>query len=142
MLRWSRSGPWLTIRIISVHGCVDITLLKKRVLQCWIVSHCLCEPHHLNRRLTVASSCVSALLPWRKSHLVRGPQNWKLFGRATIYLFGSKDNAHCPPFFSLSYQYAPLGMQHLYTFPLVDLILPVLERLRQGGLSLILVVVR
>lgn len=75
-------------------------------------------------------------------------QIWDRFGRAEVDLFASRANTHCPLFFSITDINAPLGMDALahtwpntllYAFPPVEMILSVLERVRQQGLSLILV---
>ncbi|XP_062409095.1 uncharacterized protein LOC134100063 [Sardina pilchardus] len=73
---------------------------------------------------------------------------WARFGRAEIDLFASKENTHCELFFSILDWDAPLGtdaLAHtwpnvlLYAFPPVHLVPNVLARVRDGGLTLILV---
>ncbi|XP_038153414.1 uncharacterized protein LOC119791417 [Cyprinodon tularosa] len=75
-------------------------------------------------------------------------QIWQRYGRAAVDLFASWENTHCPLFFSLSDPDAPLGMDALahpwpdallYAFPPLSLISPTLVRVREQGLSLILV---
>lgn len=84
-------------------------------------------------------------------HPVVVAQIWDCFGRAEVDLFASRANTHCPLFFSMTDSNAPLGMDalahpwpntFLYAFPPVEMILPVLESVRQQGLSLILVAPR
>lgn len=75
-------------------------------------------------------------------------QIWIRFGRAAVDLFASAENAHCPLFFSLHDQRAPLGVDALahewprmllYAFPPLALISPTLLRVRERRLSLILI---
>ena len=84
---------------------------------------------------------------WRLHPLVVA-QIWTHFGRAEVDLFAARVNTHCLLFFSMKDSDAPLGVDALahpwsntllYAFPPVELIPPVLERVRQQGLSLILV---
>ena len=74
-------------------------------------------------------------------------QLWEKFGRASVDLFASRENALCPLFFSLTSD-APLGIdalahpwpnELLYAFPPIALITQVLARVREGGLSMILI---
>jgi hypothetical protein len=76
---------------------------------------------------------------------------WMRFGRASVDLFASRENYHCPMFFSLRDMDAPLGIDALahpwprvllYAFPPLCLILPTLARVREQGLSLILIAPR
>ncbi|XP_058634818.1 uncharacterized protein LOC131542294 [Onychostoma macrolepis] len=76
---------------------------------------------------------------------------WMRFGRASIDLFASRENYHCPMFFSLRDMDAPLGVDALahpwprvplYAFPPLCLIIPTLARVREQGLSLILIAPR
>ncbi|GAA6106201.1 uncharacterized protein LOC113086839, partial [Tachysurus ichikawai] len=62
---------------------------------------------------------------------------WKRFGQTAVDLFASCENAHCPMFFSLREEDAPLGVDALahpwpsallYTFPPLCLISPTLAR--------------
>ncbi|KAL0148646.1 hypothetical protein M9458_056086, partial [Cirrhinus mrigala] len=71
-------------------------------------------------------------------------QLWKRFGRAAIDLFASCENSHCPLFFSLARDGAPMGVDALahswpnvllYTFPPLSLIIPTLRRVREYGHS-------
>ena len=75
---------------------------------------------------------------------------WQRFGTAQVDLFASRENTHCRWWFSLSPRdLPPLGVDALahtpwprallYAFPPLQLILPLLERVRQERLSLILV---
>ncbi len=73
------------------------------------------------------------------------------FGQAAVDLFASRENAHCPMFFSLQDEYAPLDMDALahpwpnallYAFPPLHLIMPTLVRVREQRLSLILIAPR
>ncbi|XP_074467365.1 uncharacterized protein LOC141752970 [Sebastes fasciatus] len=78
-------------------------------------------------------------------------QVWQKYGRAAVDLFASQENAHCRLFFSLSDVNAPLGVDALahswpnvllYAFPPLSLISPTLARVREQGLSLILIAPR
>ncbi|XP_075948231.1 uncharacterized protein LOC142950206 [Anarhichas minor] len=78
-------------------------------------------------------------------------QVWQKYGQADVDLFASRENAHCPRFFSLSDVNAPLGVDALahswpnmllYAFPPLSLISPTLTRVREQGLSLILIAPR
>ncbi|XP_028306693.1 uncharacterized protein LOC114465708 [Gouania willdenowi] len=109
---------------------------------------------HVPGRLNLGADLLSRGGPlvreWRLHPLVVA-QIWVRFGRAEVDLFASRANAHCPLFFSITDHNAPLGMDALahpwpnmllYAFPPVEMILPVLERVRRQGLSLILVAPR
>ncbi|XP_047660031.1 uncharacterized protein LOC113647231 [Tachysurus fulvidraco] len=76
---------------------------------------------------------------------------WERFGQAAVDLFASRENAHCPMFFSLRDEDAPLGVDALahpwpsallYAFPPLCLISPTLARVAVQGLSLILIAPR
>lgn len=78
-------------------------------------------------------------------------QVWERYGRATVDLFASAENAQCPLFFSLTGQSAPMGLDALahewprvllYAFPPLELITPTLARVRERGLTLILIAPR
>ncbi|XP_041840350.1 uncharacterized protein LOC121639256 [Melanotaenia boesemani] len=78
-------------------------------------------------------------------------QIWRRYGQADVDLFASQENTHCPLFFSLSDVSAPLGVDVLahqwpdvllYAFPPLSLISPTLARVREQGLTLILVAPR
>ena len=75
-------------------------------------------------------------------------QIWARYGRATVDLFASRENAQCARFFSLSDVDAPLGIdalahtwppELLYAFPPLTLIFPTLSRVREFGHSLVLI---
>ncbi|KAI2645853.1 Transposon Ty3-G Gag-Pol polyprotein [Labeo rohita] len=75
-------------------------------------------------------------------------QLWKRFGRAAVDLFASRENSHCPLFFSLARDGAPMGVDALahqwpnvllYAFPPLSLIIPTLRRVREYGHSVILI---
>ncbi|XP_076155099.1 uncharacterized protein LOC143138537 [Alosa pseudoharengus] len=75
-------------------------------------------------------------------------QIWERYGKATVDLFASHENAQCPLFFSLKDADAPLGVDALtqpwpnallYAFPPLSLISPALARVREHGLSLLLI---
>lgn len=77
-------------------------------------------------------------------------QIWRVYGQAEVDLFASQHTTHCPLWFSLT-QPAPLGLDamvqawprlRLYAFPPVALLPGVLERIRQDGISLLLVAPR
>ncbi len=58
---------------------------------------------------------------------------WKIFGRARVDLFASKDNSHCPIFFirstdALAHEWPSLP---LYAFPPVALLPQILRRVRE-----------
>lgn len=75
-------------------------------------------------------------------------QIWQKYGQAAVDLFASQENTKCPLYFSLVDAGAPLGVDALahpwpdvllYAFPPISLILPTLARVREQGLSLILI---
>lgn len=78
-------------------------------------------------------------------------QVWQKYGQADVDLFASRENTQCPQFFSLADANAPLGMDALahswpnvllYAFPPLSLISPTLDRVREQGLTLILIAPR
>lgn len=78
-------------------------------------------------------------------------QIWSQFGQASVDIYATVENAQCPLFFSLHDQGAPLGVDALahrwpktllYAFPPIALIPPTLARVREGGLSMILIAPR
>ncbi|XP_066524828.1 uncharacterized protein [Hoplias malabaricus] len=134
-------------------GTRSLPLLKlSQTLLLWSSLHLLSLrathiPGHLNLGADLLSRGGPSAREWRISPLV-AMQIWDRFGRANVDLFASRENAHCPLFFSLTDHSAPLGVDALahpwpntllYAFPPVALILPTLERVCQGNLSLILV---
>ncbi|XP_049331019.1 uncharacterized protein LOC125799099 [Astyanax mexicanus] len=73
---------------------------------------------------------------------------WKRYGLPAVDLFASRENAQCHQFFSLKDRDAPLGVDALahewprallYAFPPLALISPTLIRVREAGLSVILI---
>ncbi|KAL0191693.1 hypothetical protein M9458_014391, partial [Cirrhinus mrigala] len=73
---------------------------------------------------------------------------WERFGQAAIDLFTSRENAHCPMFFSLRDDDAPLSMDALahpwpnvllYAFPPLCLISPTLAWVKEQSRTLILI---
>lgn len=78
-------------------------------------------------------------------------QIWGMYGKAAVDLFASRANAKCPLYFSLRDENAPLGVDALahpwpnvllYAFPPLSLISPTLDRIRENGLSLLLIAPR
>nr|XP_055040043.1 uncharacterized protein LOC129427314 [Misgurnus anguillicaudatus] len=78
-------------------------------------------------------------------------QLWLRFGRAAVDLFASHENTHCPLYFSLARDGAPMGVDALahpwpkallYAFPPLSLIVPTLRRIREHGHSVILIAPR
>ncbi|XP_039904294.1 uncharacterized protein LOC120744181 [Simochromis diagramma] len=78
-------------------------------------------------------------------------QIWTRFGQPQVDLFASRENAQCPLYFSLRDQEAPLvvdALAHnwphalLYAFPPLALISPTLTRVREKGLTMILIAPR
>ncbi|XP_056307255.1 uncharacterized protein LOC130219008 [Danio aesculapii] len=78
-------------------------------------------------------------------------QIWEMYGKAAVDLFASRANAKCPLYFSLEDEDAPLGVDALahpwpnvllYAFPPLSLISPTLDRVRESGLSLLLIAPR
>ncbi|KAI2662472.1 Retrovirus-related Pol polyprotein from transposon 17.6 [Labeo rohita] len=74
-------------------------------------------------------------------------QIWRVFGRAQVDLFATRENAQCPLWFSVTHP-APLGLDamvqtwqrlRLYAFPLIALLPGVLERVCRDGDHLLLV---
>ncbi|XDV38527.1 hypothetical protein PO909_007906 [Leuciscus waleckii] len=66
---------------------------------------------------------------------------WHLFGRAEVNLFGSKDNAHCPMFFSKSEDVLAQTWpsRPLYAFPPISLLPQVIKRIRETRHSVLLI---
>lgn len=105
-------------------------------------------PGHLNGVADMLSRGGPQVREWRLHPRIVA-QIWDRFGRAEVDLFASAENSHCLLFFSITDKSAQLGVDALshvwprtllYAFPPVDLIQPTLDRVRQEGLSLILVV--
>ncbi len=66
---------------------------------------------------------------------------WKIFGKAEVYLFASKDNSHCPIYYSkdrdaLAHDWPNLL---LYAFPPIALLPQVVRRVREQGHKVLLV---
>ncbi|KAL3976218.1 tctex1 domain-containing protein 2 [Sarotherodon galilaeus] len=134
-------------------GTRSLPLLKlSRSLLLWCSVHFLSlrathVPGHLNLGPDLLSRGGPLVREWRLHPLIVA-QIWDLFGKAQIDLFASRVNTHCPLFFSIIDHDAPLGLDALahqwpdvllYAFPPVEMISPVLERVRRHSLSLILV---
>ena len=75
-------------------------------------------------------------------------QLWDRFGMAQVDLFASRDDAHCPSYFSMSFPPGPLGldalahewpMAWLYAFPPFPLIQATLDRVMERGHRMLLV---
>lgn len=73
---------------------------------------------------------------------------WGRYGRAEVDLFASEASTHCRLWFSLAEETSPLGQDALahawpetllYAFPPLPLIRPVLQRVLQGGHTVLLV---
>ncbi len=76
----------------------------------------------------------------RMLHPLAVQKIWEVFGRARVDLFASKDNSHCPIFFTrstdtLTHEWPNLP---LYAFPPVALIPQVLRRVREQWHKLLL----
>ncbi len=74
-------------------------------------------------------------------HALAVQRIWEMFGKARVYLFGSKDNSHCLIFFirstdALVHEWPSLP---LYAFPPVALLPQVLRRVREQWHKLILI---
>ncbi|XP_062386517.1 uncharacterized protein LOC134075064 [Sardina pilchardus] len=134
-------------------GTHSLPLLKlSRSLLLWSQEHLQSVrathvPGSLNQGADLLSRGGPLVREWRLHPKVVS-QIWDRFGRADVDLFASKENTHCPLFFSMRDSSAPLGVDALahswptgllYAFPPVELIMPTLERVRQDKLSLILV---
>lgn len=107
-------------------------------------------PGILNRGADLLSRGNPLFGEWRL-HPQVVEQIWQRYGRAAVDLFASRENTQCPLFFSLSDADAPLGVDALahpwpktllYAFPPLSLISPTLIRVRDQGLSLILIAPR
>uniref|UniRef100_UPI003AAC7FDB uncharacterized protein n=1 Tax=Centroberyx gerrardi TaxID=166262 RepID=UPI003AAC7FDB len=109
---------------------------------------------HIPGKLNSGADLLSRGFPlareW-KLHPEVVEQIWGRFGRATVNLFASRENAHCPMFFSLQDGSAPLGLDALahqwpqtllYVLPPVALIQTTLELVRIGRLTMILIAPR
>ncbi|KAL6467752.1 hypothetical protein MHYP_G00234290 [Metynnis hypsauchen] len=104
-------------------------------------------PGILNRGADLLSRGNPLYGDWRLHPQVVA-QLWQRYGQAAVDLFASRENAHCPLYFSLLDGNAPLGVDALahpwpnlllYAFPPLSLISPTLVRVRDQGLSLILI---
>ena len=73
---------------VGTKTAFPLGLLKMRAFQRWTHSHWLCVPRHLQRRLTITQSCMSALLPWREPGLL---QQGSLIGRVSCHKVVSTD---------------------------------------------------
>ncbi|CAL9686954.1 unnamed protein product [Knipowitschia caucasica] len=118
----------------------------------WASSHLLSlrathVPGVLNRGVDLLSRGNPRYRDW-KLHSGVVAQIWGKYGRAEVDLFASQEDAQCHLYFSLRDQCAPLGvdaMSHawprtlLYAFPPLELIAPILSRVREEKHSLILV---
>ncbi len=74
-------------------------------------------------------------------HLLAVQKIWEVCGRTRVDLFTSKDNSHCPIFFTkstdaLAHKWPSLP---LYAFPPIVLLLQVLRRVREQRHKLILI---
>lgn len=107
-------------------------------------------PGVLNRGADLLSRGNPLYGEWRLHPQIVGLL-WKRFGQADVDLFASRENAHCPMFFSLQDEDAPLGVDALahpwpnvllYAFPPLCLITPTLFRVKEQGLRLILIAPR
>lgn len=90
------------------------------------------RPRHSERRRISAVKGKPNLRDWRL-HPQIVEMLWMRFGRASVDLFASRGNCHCPMFFSLRDVDAPLGVDALahpwprvllYAFPPLCLIFP------------------
>ncbi|XP_038147769.1 uncharacterized protein LOC119787801 [Cyprinodon tularosa] len=107
-------------------------------------------PGVMNRGADLLSRGNPRYREW-KLHSEVVAQIWERYGHAEVDLFASEENAHCPRFFSLTGEGAPLGLDALahkwpqallYAFPPLELITPTLARVRAGKHVLILIAPR
>lgn len=107
-------------------------------------------PGVLNRGADLLSRGNPLYGEWRLHPQIVGLL-WERFGQADVDLFASRENAHCPMFFSLQDEDAPLDVDALaqpwpnvllYAFPPLCLITPILVRVKEQGLRLILIAPR
>ncbi|XP_038158400.1 uncharacterized protein LOC119794765 [Cyprinodon tularosa] len=107
-------------------------------------------PGVMNRGADLLSRGNPRYREW-KLHSGVVAQIWERYGHAEVDLFASEENAHCPRFFSLTREGAPLGLDALahkwpqallYAFPPLELITPTLARVRAGKHVLILIAPR
>ncbi|KAL6475051.1 hypothetical protein MHYP_G00160910 [Metynnis hypsauchen] len=125
-------------------------LTRKLVLWCGTRFLSLRATHVLgilNRGADLLSRGNPLYRDWRLHPQVVA-QLWQRYGQAALDLFASREKAHCPLYFSLLDGNAPLGVDALahpwpnillYAFPPLSLISPTLVRVRDQGLSLILI---
>lgn len=127
-------------------------LTLSRSLLLWSEQHlCSIRATHVPGALNLGADLLSRGGPlvreWRLNPQVVS-QIWDRWGRAHADLFASRENAHCPLYFSMLDPSAPLGVDALahswprrllYAFPPVELITPTLERVRRDNHYLILV---
>ncbi|XP_029973330.1 uncharacterized protein LOC115407110 [Salarias fasciatus] len=104
-------------------------------------------PGALNRGADLLSRGAPLYGEWML-HPALVEQVWARFGRATVDLFASRENAQCPLFFSIRDPGAPLGVDALahvwpsvllYAFPPLTLIPPTLDRVREHCHTLVLI---
>ncbi|KAL0196894.1 hypothetical protein M9458_005434, partial [Cirrhinus mrigala] len=103
-------------------------------------------PGRLNRRADILSRQGPRPGEWRL-HPEVVELIWRVFDQAQVDLFATQETSQCPLWFSLSHP-APLGLDamvqtwprlRLYAFPPIALLPGVLERVRQDGISLLMV---
>ncbi len=132
---------------INHHG----DLSSKRL---FILVECLLEWAQLNLRTLRAAHLPGKLnqgadMLWRgnvpSEEWLLHPQTvqiiWKIFGRAEVYIFTSKDSSHCPSYYSevrdaLAHDWPNVL---LYAFPPIVLIPQVIGQIREQGHKVLLV---
>uniref|UniRef100_UPI003AAB97E8 uncharacterized protein n=1 Tax=Centroberyx gerrardi TaxID=166262 RepID=UPI003AAB97E8 len=151
-----RTDNQTTAAYINRQGGVRSAHLLREATELWLWAHtnlrsmrALHIPGILNKGADLMSRGGPRNGEWRL-HPDIVQQIWSMFGRAEVDLFASRENTHCPLWFSLRTQdESPLGIDAfahrpwpqtlLYAFPPVPLIPRVLSRVRAEKLSVILI---
>ncbi|KAL7864410.1 hypothetical protein AOLI_G00158300 [Acnodon oligacanthus] len=150
-------GPQLKLPVLSsrwchinrqggTHSLQLHRLTRKLLLWCgmrFLSLRATHVPGVLNRGADLLSRGNPLYGDWRL-HPQVVTQLWQRYGQAAVDLFASRENAHCPLYFSLLDGNAPLSVDALAhpwpnayrrTFPPLSLISPTLVSVRDQGLS-------
>ncbi len=119
-------------------------ILAERLLEWAQLNLCSLRAAHLPGRLNQGADMLSrSNVPSEEwmLHPQMVQKIWKTFGKAEIDLFASKDNSHCPTYYSkdrdaLAHDWPNLL---LYAFPPITLLPQVVRRIREQGHKVLLV---
>ncbi|KAL3999504.1 Ran GTPase-activating protein 1 [Sarotherodon galilaeus] len=137
----------------GLHSC-PLHMLARRLIMWSSINLLSLRATHIPGALNLGADLMSRGNPqygdWTlHPHVVT--EIWTRFGQPQVDLFASRENAQCPLYFSLRHQEAPLGVDALahnwphallYAFPPLALISPTLTRVREKGLTVILIAPR